>query len=331
MSRYDILQGDASVMLATLEPESVQTCVTSPPYYGIRDYGVDGQIGHEESPEEYVAALVEVFRQVRRVLKPDGTLWLNLGDTYAGGGGFAPNAPINVARQQAIAQGNRREGAFGLGSAEAGAARVKPRPGHVPAGLKPKDLIGIPWRVAFALQADGWYLRSEIIWHKPSCMPESATDRPTRAHEHVFLLSTRPRYFYDAEAIAEPAVKGAAGSTFTEGKTGINGMGRVSQLEREERDTRNARDVWSIATSPFDGAHFATMPPELARRCILAGSREGDTVLDCFNGAATTGVAALETFRNYVGIELNPEYIEISRRRLDPIACQPGLFEEVAA
>jgi DNA modification methylase len=331
MSRYEIREGDAATVLATLPEGIAQTCVTSPPYYGIRDYGVDGQIGHEESPEEYVAALVEVFRQVRRVLKPDGTLWLNLGDTYAGGGGFAPNAPINRARSEATAAGIRTDGAFHVPSIENREARAKARPGHVPAGLKPKDLIGIPWRVAFALQADGWYLRSEIIWHKPSCMPESATDRPTRAHEHVFLLSTSPRYFYDAEAVKEPVQSDRAPSR----KAKATGVGHAelrpngSAYDGEETH-RNLRDVWSIATQPFDGAHFATMPPDLARRCIIAGSRPGDLVLDPFNGAGTTGLTALETFRRYLGVELNPDYITISHNRLEGIACQPPLFEEVA-
>jgi DNA modification methylase len=317
MSRYDILQGDAGVMLATLEPESVQTCVTSPPYFGLRDYGVDGQIGLEQTPDAYVARLVEVFRQVWRVLKPDGTLWLNLGDSYAGSwGARGRSESTNAPRPELeLKYGTDAPNRYGFG----------------PWGVKPKDLMGMPWRVAFALQQDGWWLRSAIVWHKPNPMPESVTDRPTSSYEMVFLLAKAERYYYNAEAIAEPVVKGAAGSTFTDGKTGVSGLGRVSQLEREDSDTRNARNVWTIATQPFSEAHFAVMPPELARRCILAGSREGDTVLDCFNGAATTGVAALETFRNYVGIELNPEYIEISRRRLDPIACQPGLFEEVAA
>jgi DNA modification methylase len=314
MSRYDILQGDAGVMLATLEPESVQTCVTSPPYFGLRDYGVDGQIGLEPSPDEYVARLVEVFRQVRRVLKPDGTLWLNLGDSYA----------------------MTTRGAGGPGKQLTNAGSILPdRNAIIPAGIKAKDLLGIPWRVAFALQADGWWLRSAIVWHKPNPMPESVTDRPTSSYEMVFLLAKSERYYYDAEAISEPVAESTIGRLNQDldaqaGSDRAHGGAKVMKAVGGS-GSRNARNVWTVATQPFSEAHFAVMPPELARRCILAGSREGDTVLDCFNGAATTGVAALETFRNYVGIELNPEYIEISRRRLDPIACQPGLFEEVAA
>jgi DNA modification methylase len=326
VSRYEIREGDAATVLAGLPEGIAQTCVTSPPYFGLRDYGVDGQIGLEPSPDEYVARLVEVFRQVRRVLKPDGTLWLNLGDSYAGSwGARGRSESTNAPRPELEAKyGTDAPNRYGFG----------------PWGVKPKDLMGMPWRVAFALQADGWWLRSAIVWHKPSCMPESVTDRPTSAYEMVFLLAKAERYFYDAEAIAEPAnrvgspeptVHKAAreGTMLPDGARIRHGLG-ASTLQGGF-ETRNARNVWTIPTQPFGEAHFATMPVELARKCVLAGSREGDTVLDCFNGAATTGVAALETFRNYVGIELNAEYIEISRRRLDPIACQPSLFEEVAA
>jgi DNA modification methylase len=327
MSRYDILQGDASVMLATLEPESVQTCVTSPPYFGLRDYGVDGQIGLEPSPDEYVARLVEVMRGVRRALKPDGTLWLNLGDSYAGSWGARGRGDnTNAPRPDFEAKHGTDAPA---------------RNGFPAIGVKPKDLLMIPARVALALQMDGWWLRSAIVWHKPNPMPESVTDRPTSSYEMVFLLAKSERYYYDAEAISEPTIDGARearpmpqkpsaeGTMLPEGARIRHGLG-LSTLGGAA-EMKNARNVWTIPTAPLALAHFAVMPPELARKCILAGSREGDTVLDCFNGAATTGVAALETFRNYVGIELNPDYIEISRKRLDPIACQPSLFEEVAA
>jgi DNA modification methylase len=316
MSRYEIREGDAASVLATLPEGIAQTCVTSPPYFGLRDYGVEGQIGLEPSPDEYVARLVEVFRQVRRVLKPDGTLWLNLGDSYAGswgarGRGDNTNAPRP---ELELKYGTDAPNRYGFG----------------PWGVKPKDLMGMPWRVAFALQADGWWLRSAIVWHKPNPMPESVTDRPTSSYEMVFLLAKSERYYYDAEAIAEPAecdrMRGPALHPDTVSTNGNGGLSR-----RPLSDTRNARNVWSIATQPFSEAHFAVMPPDLARKCVLAGSRENDLVLDPFNGAATTGVAALETFRRYLGVELNPEYIAISERRLEAIACQPGLFEEAAA
>jgi site-specific DNA-methyltransferase (cytosine-N4-specific) len=289
-----ILRGDCRVMLPTLAAESVQTCVTSPPYYGLRDYGHDAQIGMEETPEQYVAQLVEVFREVRRVLRDDGTLWLNLGDTYAGGGGFWPDAPSNVARSE-----GKQWGALNPAKMDRHNAKVKSAGGkRVPNGLKPKDLIGIPWRVALALQADGWWLRQDIVWSKSSVMPETVTDRCTRAHEYVFLLSKSARYFYDAKAVQEPAADGA----------------------------RNRRSVWTIASKPYVGAHFATMPPELAALCIQAGSRTGDTVLDPFLGSGTTGEAAEALGRRWVGCEINPEYAKQAEVR----TAQVGLFGGVA-
>lgn len=357
-----ILQGDCREVLPTLAAESVQCCVTSPPYWGLRDYGTaewiggeteckheskaarrasrpasglsggtatvdagtilgrichcgavreDSQIGLESTPAEYVSALVSVFRDVRRVLRPDGTIWLNLGDSYATGAGKVGEAPGGGA------QGDRfKESYFGKNvNAPAGRGFTQPNRMPIP-GLKPKDLVGIPWRVAFALQADGWFLRSDIIWHKPNPMPESVSDRPTKSHEYVFLLSKSERYFYDAEAIAEPSV--------SEHPSG-NGYARPQSLSRGGRgqdkvwqpvETRNARSVWTIHTKPFSEAHFATFPVELARRCILAGSKPGDTVLDPFNGAGTTGLVAQEYHRDYLGIELKPEYVTISDRRL---------------
>lgn len=267
MSKYQIIQGDVREMLKTVDSESVQTCVTSPPYFGLRDYGVDGQIGLEQTPEAFVDELVDVFREVRRVLKDDGTLWLNLGDSYAGNCSQASN-------NGRAGFGNPRE-------------RLVNRKSD---GLKNKDLIGIPWRVAFALQADGWYLRQDIIWHKPNPMPESVKDRCTKAHEYIFLLSKSQRYFFDAEAIAEPS---------------FNGEG-----------VKNKRSVWTVNVKGYKEAHFATFPEELISPCILAGSREDDLVLDPFNGSGTTGVVSLKHGRRYLGVELNSEYVEIAHRRI---------------
>jgi len=280
-----VLVGDSRTVLATMPDSSVQCCVTSPPYFGLRDYGHDGQIGLEATPEAYVAELVALFRAVRRVLKDDGTLWLNLGDSYASfrDGKATPDTTRGDDVGTLVPKGsamNRMASTFKGTS------------------IKHKDLIGIPWRVAFALQADGWYLRSDIIWHKPNPMPESVTDRPTKAHEYVFLLTKSARYYYDAVAIAEPSIA----------------------------ETRNARTVWSITTQPYKGAHFATMPPELAQRCILAGSRIGDTVLDPFGGAGTTGLVADRLGRDAVLIELNSTYAAIARDRIHDDA---PMFAEV--
>lgn len=286
--------GDALTVLRTLPADSVQCCVTSPPYWGLRDYGVLGQIGVEKTPTEYVGKLVAVFAEVRRVLRSDGTLWLNLGDTFINAKGRAHGVDPKP--------GARR---FGL----------RPNDVSVP-GYKRKDLAGIPWRTAFALQDDGWYLRSDIVWSKPNTMPESVKDRPTRAHEYVFLLTNSLRYFYDEKAIEEPAVVGARGSMFTKGKTAASGLGRVSQLVRAERSMRHARSVWTIPTQPYKGAHFAVFPPELPRRCILAGSRPGDVVLDPFAGSGTTCAVAKSLGRNFLGIELNETYIALAEKRI---------------
>jgi len=302
-----ILQGDCVQSLKQLADESVQCCVTSPPYFGLRDYGHDGQIGLEETPDEYVAKIVKVFREVRRVLRKDGTLWLNLGDSYASTGGAHGNRDDNQ-----LGVGAKRTHAFGGGDQQARRA---------PLGLKPKDLIGIPWRVAFALQADGWYLRQDIIWHKPNPMPESVQDRCTKAHEYVFLLSRSEKYFYNNKSIAEPVAESSVkrltqpnignqlGSDRVPGKT--NGpMKAVGNC-----DSRNRRTVWTINTQGFKGAHFATFPVELPRLCILAGSKAGDVVLDPFGGSGTTGQVALELGRSAILCELNPEYVELIRRR----------------
>lgn len=278
-----ILRGDCIEQLAAL-PDCfrVQCCVTSPPYFGLRDYGHAGQIGLESTPDEYIAKLVEVFRQVRRVLADDGTLWLNLGDSYGA-----------------------------------------------------KQLIGIPWRVAFALQADGWYLRSDIIWHKPNPMPESVTDRPTKAHEYLFLLSKSERYHYDAAAIAEPAESlGLNGGAYAPPGMPPSSNARSGNKARKhatdrgcpndgvsgsvpwEGSTRNRRTVWTVATQPFSGAHFATFPPALIEPCILAGCPAGGTVLDPFGGAGTTGLVADRLQRNALLVELNPEYADMAERRI---------------
>ena len=301
-ARYAIAVGDCRATLDQLPDGCVQTCVTSPPYFGLRDYGVDGQIGQETSPAAFVEALVTVFREVRRVLADDGTLWLNLGDSYAANRTYQVPSTKGGAKH-APAQGN--SGAM-----------------TVPEGLKAKDIMGVPWRVALALQADGWWLRSDIIWSKPNPMPESVTDRPTRAHEYVFLLTKRERHDYDAAAIRESA------SDDSHGGSGPNAGAKRAALQSVASTTlgqtthalglvgRNARTVWSITPEPFDGAHFATMPPELARRCILAGSRRGDVVLDPFAGAGTTALVAVGNGRRAIGCELNPEYARIALDRV---------------
>lgn len=320
-----VLTGDARTVLATLPAETFRCCVTSPPYFGLRDYGHAGQIGLEQTPDAYVAELVAVFREVRRVLTDDGTVWLNLGDSYAAqrggtempaetlaGGIGGKSADPDAYRGRQIISAKTESGQKGVASRTNPVAHRNARA----FGLKHKDLIGIPWRVALALQADGWYLRQDIIWHKPNPMPESVTDRCTKAHEYIFLLSKSPRYYFDAEAIKEPAVKGASGSTFTRGKTAVHQAGRASTKEREDRETRNARSVWTITTKPFKGAHFATFPIDLPTRCIKAGSAEGDAVLDPFGGAGTTAVAAHRLGRRATLIELNPEYAALAEARM---------------
>jgi len=290
-----------------MKADSVECCVTSPPYWGLRDYGVTGQLGLEKTPEEYTARMVEVFREVRRVLKPEGTLWLNLGDSYAGTG-----------KSGGGNQGQRWQTA-GAKSDE-GIGTWKP----APLGLKSKDLVGIPWRVAFALQSDGWYLRQDIIWHKPNPMPESVRDRCTKAHEYIFLLSKSERYHFNSVAIQEPAVnpKGNGNQRLLRDpgmRTGENANVRGSLHKIGPRDTRNRRSVWSVTTKPFKGAHFATFPPDLIEPCILAGCPKDGTVLDPFFGAGTTGVVAQKHGRNWIGIELNAEYVEIAQARINAI------------
>jgi DNA modification methylase len=316
-----ILIGDCLEVLRGLPDGMAQTCVTSPPYYGLRDYGHVGQIGLEETPDAYVARLVEVFREVRRVLRDDGTLWLNLGDTYnAYNGNMGPSQSIS---------GNINDAVPALPSGS----------GLTVKDCKPKDLLGIPWMVAFALRADGWWLRQDIIWHKPNPMPESVTDRCTKAHEYVFLLTKSARYFYDAAAISEPmiyaGVTGMDASGYKDAKAfagkhakadkqrghsrrhaGFNDRWDAMTKARQCSGMRNARSVWPIATRPYSGAHFATMPPDLAERCIKAGSKPGDMVLDPFGGAGTTGLVADRLGRSATLIELNPEYARLARERI---------------
>lgn len=397
-----LLQGDALEVLRTLPERSVQTCVTSPPYYGLRDYGVSGQIGLEATPELYIAKMVEVFRGVRRVLKDDGTLWLNMGDSYAGSGGAGGDY-----NEGGLKEGHPRyKSNFDIVKSKRDAKRWGG--GNLPAtgSLKPKDLIGVPWMLAFALRADGWYLRSDIIWHKPNPMPESVTDRPTKSHEYIFLLSKQPHYFYDADAIWEPQSEATNERSKYKWKRSQNGGGSEESMagyDYDRRDDlgemginpngRNKRSVWTVTTRGYPEAHFATYPPALIEPCILAGTSERgecpkcgkawvrvmesriiptgggkptkmydsktmassmnnkdsfvpgikdvttlgwrpqcdcvdnedhegplipvpQTVLDPFNGSGTTGEVAIKHRRNYIGIELNPAYIELTNKRL---------------
>jgi DNA modification methylase len=333
--------GDCRDTLRAMAADGVkaQTCVTSPPYYGLRDYGHEGQLGLEETPDQYIAAMVDVFRAVRDVMTDDGTLWLNIGDSYATAGG------------------NGKQGSTGQRSDRRHTAEVAASKG-VCNGIKAKDLIGIPWMLAFALRSDGWYLRQEIIWHKPNPMPESVRDRCTKSHESLFLLAKSDRYYYDAEAIAQPLAETSverlsqpnlpnqAGSDRVPGKT--NGAMKASgprfggnkygDDERQESRTKsgnewigesgraNKRSVWTIATTPYKGAHFATFPTALVEPCVLAGSKPGDIVLDPFFGSGTTGQVASALGREFIGCELNPAYEPLQRERLR----QPGLMLEVA-
>lgn len=303
-----IYLGDNVATMKTWPDACVQTCVTSPPYFGLRDYGVDGQIGLETTPDAFIARLVEVFREVRRVLRDDGTLWLNLGDsynTYAGNRG----GTNGISERQFEAMPKIPKGA-----------------GLTVKDLKYKDLIGIPWMAAFALRADGWYLRSEIIWAKPNVMPESVTDRPTKAHEQIFLLSKSQNYYYDHEAIKEDCSPSSAsryaydfsgrgeGETVTRG--GETGHAYAPKGKRESTEKRNKRTVWIVSPKPFMEAHFATYPEKLIAPCVLAGAPRGGIVLDPFMGGGTTALVAATHGRQFVGCELNPEYKAIAERRI---------------
>jgi DNA modification methylase len=323
-----LLIGDCRDRLAELPAKSVQTCVTSPPYFGLRDYGVDGQIGLEDTPESFVEQLVSVFRDVRRVLRDDGTLWLNLGDSYAGSWG---------AQSRGSETPGSPEGGSMLSARQIEAHPKKTQTGSLKntPGLKPKDIIGIPWRVAFALQADGWCLRQDIIWSKPNPMPESVRDRCTKAHEYLFLLSKSERYHFDADAIAEPANNPEGPGTLESHKYGDAYAAGASEHRTAAnlakigpRETRNKRSVWTVGSEPFKGAHFATFPPTLIEPCILAGCPIGGTVLDPFGGAGTTGMVADRLQRSAILIELNPAYAALAERRLHGDA---GMFAEVEA
>ena len=292
-----ILVGDCRETLKQLPDECVQTCITSPPYFGLRNYGHDGQIGLEDNPQEFVDQLVSVFREVKRVLRDDGTLWLNLGDSYNGSGKGAMADGSAVGGSKQSTNKGTQIGKFNKTDVD---------------DLKSKDLIGIPWMVAFALRADGWYLRQDIIWHKPNPMPESVTDRCTKSHEYIFLMSKSPKYYYDHEAIKEKAVY--AGETRGISKN-ISPNGITDFGGDVIYDTRNKRDVWSVNTKPFKDAHFATFPEELITPCILAGSKSGDIVLDPFGGSGTTGKVALDYGRRAILCELNPEYVKIINER----------------
>ncbi len=329
--------GDCRDTLATMPSGSVQAVVTSPPYFGLRDYGHEQQIGLEKTPEEFVAGLVRVFDAVWRVLADDGVLWLNLGDSYAGTGKSGGGG----------AQGKRWE--------ECGMDTEGPRGGKwmpPPAGYKAKDLMGMPWRVAFALQAAGWYLRQDIIWHKPNPMPESVRDRCTKAHEYLFLLTKNERYYWDAEAMQEPASGQIAGNrnpvrgVFEDPEKHRTRAGLPMRADRQRRkrgsvpgkpdptgleaadrgETRNRRSVWTVATRPFKEAHFATYPEQLIEPCVAASTRPGDLVLDPFGGAGTTGLVALKQGRRAVMCELNPAYADIAERRIATALYGEGFF-----
>ena len=312
MREYRI--GDCLEVLRSLPSGLVNTCVTSPPYWGLRDYGHQGQIGLEETPDEYVERMVEVFREVRRVLRDDGTLWLNLGDSYAGSWG-------NQGRKQTRGTQRAINGGMLTPVNDGRYPSKKSNTGAIPRGtdLKQKDLVGIPWMVAFALRADGWYLRSDIIWQKPNAMPSSVKDRPTTAHEYVFLLSKSRRYYYDSESVREPHSGKPSGNGF-DGRMGgsrghANGGGIGSSSKFKPGAGRNRRTVWTLPSVPYKGAHFATYPPALITPCILAGCPEGGIVLDPFFGSGTTGMVAGSLGRGWLGIELNPEYETLIRER----------------
>jgi len=303
---WRIIQGDARKL--DLPDGSMNMCVTSPPYWGLRDYGHEDQLGLESTPEQYVANMVEVFREVKRVLRDDATLWLNIGDSYANNGGAHGKRDDN---QQGV--GAKRTHAKGGGDQQ---------PRRAPAGLKHKDLVGIPWMLAFALRADGWYLRQDIIWHKPNPMPESVTDRCTKAHEYLFLLSKSERYCYDSEAMQEQATGRDPGNkkhkyeeAYVNSKTEEHRT-KAGLNDVDARKTRNRRSVWTVSTRPYRGAHFATFPPALIEPCILAGCPKGGTVLDPFGGSGTTAEVALTNGRNVVLNELNPEYIKLAEARI---------------
>lgn len=308
-----IICADALDGLKTIADESVDMCVTSPPYYGLRDYGVNGQVGIEKTPEAYIARLTLIFTEVRRVLKKDGTLWVNIGDSYAGSG----KGPMTIS-----ANGKNKD-----------VFNMENRIYEVPktwSGIKPKDLIGIPWMLAFSLRSSGWYLRSDIIWHKLNCLPESVKDRPTKTYEHIFLLSKSPKYYYDYKAIQEP-LKQVSKERYKRGRsdnskytkeTTLQGINRQHEDFSEfDQEYRRKRDVWEVSTNTFRmDEHFAMYPEKLIEPCILAGSRVGGTVLDPFFGSGTTGAVAKRLSREYIGIDINSRYCDKAQMRIDKVA-----------
>ena len=298
-----IYNGNALDVLKTLPCKIVDCCVTSPPYFGLRDYGVDGQLGLEETPEEYIKNLVSVFSEIKRVIKDNGTLWVNIADSYSGSN--KGRGTKNYSGKQASSKGSIMSNAKTYN------------------GLKPKDLIGIPWLLAFALREDGWYLRQDIIWHKPNPMPESVRDRCTKAHEYIFLLSKSKKYYYDHEAIKEDAItKPKARNKNKEGyQADYLRRERFSEGERVygSDGKRNKRDVWTVSTKPYKEAHFATFPSDLIEPCILAGSPKGGIVLDPFFGSGTVGEVSIKNERNYIGIDLNMDYCKLAEKRIE--AC----------
>lgn len=298
-----IYQGDSLEVLKTFPDDNIDCCITSPPYWGLRDYSVEGQLGLEKTPEEYVAKMVDVFREVRRALRPEGTCWLNLGDSYSTPKEGNTETSKNPTR---VTDSFKKE---------------------LPRGMKPKNLVGIPWRVAFALQADGWWLRQDIIWAKPNPMPESVTDRCTKSHEYIFLLTKSSDYYYDHEAIKEDSVdkESYVGRRFRSAKAIVAAHGRPgnpntldkgNEADGKTYEKRNKRSVWTVTTKPFAEAHFATFPEALIEPCVKAGCPAGGIILDPFMGAGTTAVVAEKWGRQWVGIELNPKYIEIANNRI---------------
>ena len=325
-----ILFGDCRDIMSdwNLLGVKVQMCVTSPPYFGLRDYGVAGQLGLESTPNEYVKNLAETFRLVRDLLADDGTLWLNLGDSYAGSWG-------NQGRKKTRGSQRSINGEMMQPVLDGRYPSKKSNTGKIPegSGLKPKDLMGIPWAVAFALRADGWYLRQDIIWHKPNPMPESITDRCTKAHEYIFLLSKSPKYYFDWKAMQEPAITydprwkdKQRTKANIDGNMSERGITRTTEglnlkpAWEKTKETRNRRSVWTVTTKPYKGAHFATFPTDLIEPCVLAGSRPGDIVLDPFMGSGTTAQVALKHGRGYLGCELNPEYEKLQLERIAKVS-----------
>ncbi len=308
-----IICADALDGLKTISSESVDMCVTSPPYYGLRDYGVSGQVGIEQTPEAYIARLTDIFSEVRRVLKKDGTLWVNIGDSYAGSG----KGPMTIS-----ANGKNKD-----------VFDMQNRIYEVPKtweGIKPKDLIGIPWMLAFSLRSSGWYLRSDIIWHKLNCLPESVKDRPTKTYEHIFLLSKSPKYYYDYKAIQEP-LKQVSKERYKRGRSdkskyyGENMRQGINKQHEDfsefDQEYRRKRDVWEISTNTYKmDEHFAMYPEKLVEPCILAGSRVGGTVLDPFFGSGTTGAVAKRLGREYIGIDINSRYCGKAQMRIEKVA-----------